>query len=55
MIEKLLREIPDGYIMVEGRFFRLDPDLPDHFYLTSRVTGRQLKAAAPYPPPPDFR
>ena len=55
MYEELFREMPDGYIMVEGSFFRADPDLPDRFYLTSGVTGRQLKATAPFPPPPGFR
>ena len=55
MYDDLFNEMPDGYIMAEGSFFRLDPELPDHFYLTSGVTGRQLKAVAPYPPPPTFR
>ena len=54
MYEELFREMPDGYIMAEGRFFRLDPDLPDHFFLTG-ATGQQLKALALYPPPPAFR
>ena len=55
MYDELFSQMPDGYIMAEGSFFRLDPELPDHFYLTSGVTGRQLKAVAPYPPPPAFR
>ena len=54
MIDDLFSQMPDGYIIVEGSFFRLDPDLPDHFYVESRVTGRQLQAAAAYPPPPHY-
>ena len=53
MYDELFREMPDGYIMAEGSFFRTDPNLPDHFYLMG-ATGQQLKAVAAYPPPPAF-
>ena len=36
----LLSQLPDGYILDEtSRIVRLDPDLPDHIYVTSMING----------------
>ena len=39
-IEYLAGQLPDGYALDEhDRVIRLDPDLPDHFYIPSLVNG----------------
>ena len=36
----LLSQLPDGYILDDtSRIVRLDPDLPDHVYVTSMING----------------
>ena len=36
----LVSQLPEGYMLDDvGRVVRLDPDLPDHFYITSQVNG----------------
>lgn len=36
----LLSQLPDGYILDDtSRIVRLDPDLPDHIYVTSMING----------------
>ena len=36
----LLGQLPDGYILDDtSRIVRLDPDLPDHIYVTPMING----------------
>ena len=48
--DAVISRLPDGYVYVEGRFVRTDPNLPDHFYIEQRIdgvlTGRMVKVPA---------
>ena len=50
MVEDLVNQLPDGYVLENGRIIRSDPNLPDHVYVESKVdgvpSGRQIKLVA---------
>lgn len=39
MIDDLVNQLPEGYVFENSRIVRLDPSLPDHVYVTSKVNG----------------
>ena len=39
-VEYLISQLPDGYALdEENRVVRLDPDLPDHFFIPTLIFG----------------
>lgn len=41
-VEYLISQLPDGYALdEENRVVRLDPGLPDHFYIPALILGVQ--------------